>query len=244
MAPPAQYAQYFKNPATPDALQGSLTDKWLFVGLDLAPNETLESGVTVVDRDRQLLRMDKLYSDQSILTYIQGLGPAHNLIVVIDMPKNLGISGRWRQEEVKLHPLRLARFDGSGLTDRYAKRSRELYDTLLKLGAMPILYFSAMARLSYDMYIPFRIRTPQGCRALQAMVKERLKLGNMPTNLAPSSVLDAMIACYCAWGVYQGQFGQHYDLFTDESGRAYLRPLKLYTATQKVRRRRRYFGRR
>jgi hypothetical protein len=104
--------------------------------------------------------------------------------------------------------------------------------------------------MRYDMNIPYRSRSPQGCRALQALIKLRLGIPNVPSNLAPSSVLDAMIAAYTAWSVYKGTSGVHYQLYQEHlatgsntpdptSHRIYLDPLLRVPPEPPVRSRRR-----
>lgn len=203
-----------------------LGTKWLFVGIDLAPNETLETGVAVVDRDRTMVRMDKIYSDDDILLFLENLGPSENLVVALDMPKSLSIPGRWRQEEIKMHPLRLTRRETQETTNRYAQRAKTLCDAIQARGILVFLYFNLTAKMRYEIIIPYRTRTPQGCRALQALIKLRLKIGNIPSNLAPSSVLDAMIGAYAAWTLYKGKDKQHFELSLNEHQQYFLDPLK------------------
>ncbi len=205
---------------------------WNFVGIDLAPNESLETGVAVLNRERRLVRMDKIYTDDDILLYLDNLAPDNNLVVALDMPKSLSIPGRWRQEEIKMHPLRLIREEdnqpqgATGSIDRYAQRATDLFNVLTDKGVIVFLYFNYQARMRYDLNIPYRNRTPQGCRALQSLIKLRLSIPNVPSNLAPSSVLDAMIGAYTAWSMYKGKLGQHFHLFKDSESRLILDPLK------------------
>jgi hypothetical protein len=216
-----------KNRPIPATELPPLGTKWFFVGIDLAPNESLETGVAVLDRQRNLTRMDKIYTDDDILLFLNNLGPANNLIVALDMPKSLSIPGRWRQEEIKMHPLRLARKDAEAVTDRYAKRATDLFEAIAKeQGILCFLYYNYLARMRYDLIIPYRNRTPQGCRALQSLIRLRLGIPNVPTNLAPSSVLDAMIGAYAAWSLYKGKDGQHFRLFEDPGERMLLEPIK------------------
>jgi hypothetical protein len=204
----------------------NLGDKWHFVGIDLAPQETLETGVAVIDRNRQLVRMDKLYTDENILLFLDNLGPRQNVIIALDVPKNLNIPSKWRQEQIKMHPVRMIRRSEEDRIGRCAQRVYDLYDQLRERGFLTVMYFNNLARLRYGLYVPFRVRTPQGCRALQAAVKTQLRVNNLPNNLAPSSVLDAMIGAYAAWSLYRGKEGRHYQLFACPDDRLELEPLK------------------
>lgn len=199
--------------------------KTLFVGIDLAPIDTLETGIALLNRDKQLLRMDKLNDDAQIHHFIENVAPADNIVVTLDIPKSLEIPTKWRQQEIKMHPLRLD-VDGRELTDRFASRAWEFYETARKKGIFIVAFFGHHAKMRYDIRIPYKVRSPAGCKALQRMIREELRVQDVPTNLAPSSVLDAMIAAYAGWTAYAGEEGVHFDLYRDDKTRLYLDPLK------------------
>lgn len=194
--------------------------KWIFVGVDMAPNETLESGLVALDRHRRMTRIDKLYSDSNIIQAISSLGPAENILVCLDMPKNLEVPGKFRHEEIKWNAFRLNRQHlNPAVTDRFSNRARKLADALQEQGLGAMLLFSYNAKMAFNLTIPFKSRSPQGCRAMQNLIQEVLELRDMPSNLAPSSVLDAMVCAYCGWLTFSGQEGKHYQLFTDDENR-------------------------
>ena len=194
-------------------------NKWFFVGIDLAPNDGLETGVVVLNRHKEMMRMDKLTTDEQIICFVESLEPMANVVVAIDVPKSLDIDGKWRQQEVKMFPLRLNPTElhppGEKFTNRCSQRAWTLYHKLTERGACVFHYFNHHAKPRFELDIPFRTRTPRGCRALQAVIKTRLQLDDMPNNLAPSSVLDAMIGSYTAWLFGLGAYGKHYRLFWD-----------------------------
>lgn len=189
--------------------------KLRFAAIDLAPNEQLETGFSVLDRERNLVRMDKLYRNEDIIAAVEHLGPPSGTIVVIDMPKSLSISGRWVQEEIKMHALRLERPSGQ-VINRFEKRGHQLYEILQAKGMMPFLYFNYWTRVNYDMLLPFRSRSPQGCRALQTAIEYQLDVKNLPSNLAPSSVLESIVGAYASWSLWAGKPHQDYDIYLDD----------------------------
>lgn len=217
--------------------------KLRFVGVDLAPNEQLETGFSAMDRERTLVRMDKLYTDAEIVSAIKNLGPVSGTVVVIDMPKSLSISGRWRQEEIKMHPLRLKRSSGETVS-RFEKRGFRLYRALQELGVLPLMYFNYWARVNYDMLIPFRSRSPQGCRALQSAIEHQLGVKSLPTNLAPSSVLESIVGAYASWSLWKGEPGQDYEVHADEQDMHYMIPIGRPHLREVPIKRNRRFGRR
>lgn len=206
--------------------QANLGCKWYFVGIDMAPIDSLETGVAVLDRQRRLVRMDKLNDDANLLLFLDNLGPADNLVVSLDIPKSLNIASKWRQQQVKMHPLQL---DGQALevpTDRFAQRAKDFYDAVTQRGILITSFFTPHAKLRYELNTPYRSRSPQGCRALQALLKQRLHVQDVPSNLAPSSVLDAMVGAYSSWLLVHGVEQQHFRLYRDDERRLYFDPLQ------------------
>ena len=199
--------------------EANMEQRWIFVGIDLAPNASLESGVAILDRDLTLLRMDKLYSDEAILDALTQLGAPHTLVVCLDMPKNLAISGRFRQEEIKYNAMRLdnPEYDRP-VVDRFSDRAYLLYKKISDLGMLAFLTYTPNTKSSYKFFFPYKSRSPQGCRALQGLIQEELKIKNMPTNLAPSSVLEALLASYSAWCAYSGTLNKEFQIKRNHQG--------------------------
>lgn len=126
-----------------------------------------------------------------------------------------------------MHPLRLRIDERKEDTDRFSPRAWKFYRRLSGEGFFVVNFFAHHAKLRYGLSIPYKNRTPQGCRALQALMKERLKLEGVPTNLAPSSVLDAMIGAYAAWSLFKGKDKLDFKLYQDDKDRLYFDPLRL-----------------
>lgn len=224
--------------------RANLGNKWLFVGIDMAPIDSLETGVAILDRDRHILRMDKLSENEDLLLFLDNLGAPENIIVALDVPKSLSIPSKWRQQQIKMHPLRLRSNIPNATqevvpTDRFAQRAKEFYEAVDERGILMVNFFTAHAKLRLDLNIPFRHRSPQGCKNLQAALRQKLGIQDVPTNLMPSSVLDAMIGAYTAWMLYKGREGEHFKLYRDDERRLYIDPLKRF-----VKPARRYMARR
>ena len=199
--------------------QANLAQRWIFVGIDLAPNASLESGIAILDRDLTLLRMDKLYNDEAILDVLTQLGAANTLVVSLDMPKNLAITGRFRQEEIKYNAMRLdnPEYDRP-VVDRFSDRAYLLYKKISDLGILPFLTYTPNTKASFKFFFPYKSRSPQGCRALQGLIQEELKVKNVPTNLAPSSVLEALLASYSAWSTFGGTLNKEFEIKQNHHG--------------------------
>ncbi len=239
-----QDSLYLQNPVDIETLP-DLHSRWLFAGIDMAPVDTLETGVALIDRDKKLMRMDKMDSDADLFRFLESLGPKSGVVIALDMPKSLSMRSKWHQQEVRMHPLRLDAKARTNVIDRFAPRARKFYDKAQENGWLILNFFTHPAKMEYGLTIPYKHRSPQGCKAMQALISEKLGIKEMPTNLAPSSVLDAMIAAYTSWSLVHGEAGKHFDLFADDQSRYYLDPIEVVPEVKKKRfRRHRRYSRR
>jgi hypothetical protein len=101
---------------------------------------------------------------------------------------------------------------------RFNRRARQFYKLLEELGLFPVLGYSANLKMNLGFTSPFKARSPQGCRSLQSFVADVLELRNMPLNLVPSSVLDAMVLAYTGWVLSNGEYGVDATLYHDAEG--------------------------
>ncbi|MFM7390569.1 MAG: hypothetical protein ACKO34_08130 [Vampirovibrionales bacterium] len=196
-----------------------LDNFWTFVGVDIAPNASLETGLVMIDNELTITRMDKLYTNAAIQQTLTQIAGQANVMVVLDMPKNLSVPGRFRQEELKYHGLRLheAGYDRQAMS-RFNRRARQFYTQLEEQGLFPVLGFASKLKMNLGFTSAFKARSPQGCRNLQSFVSDVLQLKNMPINLIPSSVLDAMVLAYAGWVLSHGDYGVDAMLYHDAEG--------------------------
>ncbi|MEM0951252.1 MAG: hypothetical protein AAGI66_03800 [Cyanobacteria bacterium P01_H01_bin.74] len=204
-------------------------NKCVFVGVDLAPVDTLETGVVVIDAKRNILQRDKLDSNEKVMRLLTEISAPENMVVALDLPKSLLIASKWRQQQIKMHPLTLNKDELMGLPAVtkawYAQRARALFKSARENNQFIFGFFAPHAKLRFGLTTPFRNRSPNGCRALQNNIRQYLNLNGLSENLAPSSVLDAAIGAYSAWLLCHGREKIHYQLYLDDNARLYLDPL-------------------
>jgi len=228
---PVAYHQspYYLTPATPEEharLAQNAKSGWRFVGIDLAPNFQLETGIVALSREKSVIRQEKVNLDEQMVHFVKSLGPTAQTIVTIDVPKTLAVSSRWRQEEIKLFPLRLQRdtedssfmaHPDKDFTDRYSARAWGIFRQLTQLGAQVHMLYSALAKPRLGLQLPFRSRSSKGIMALQHAIESHLGISHgLPQGQQPpSSVLDAMVAGYASWLTHVGEPGTHWQVFHD-----------------------------
>jgi hypothetical protein len=185
------------------------------IGISLTPTDSFDSGLVVLSKQRQLLRMDKFMQDapalQSILT--MDADPA-NKVVAIDLPKNIAMSAKFRFEKIRMHPLLnksrlsspstpagVAKPQDQVFESRYADRLYAFLDALTASGVEPVVFSSAQVRQVWQIQPPYRSRSGSYCKALQLALKTHLGVTNMPTQVPAATLLDATVAAMVAWSL-------------------------------------------
>lgn len=192
------------QPTTLDKLQSSQfqTHCTQFVGIDLAPNDQLETGFSVLSRNKQIMRLDKLFRNQDILNTVLGLGEPQSMLVIIDLAKNLGYDSKFEQEQYKMHPSVSSNLNFE-INDRYGERAKILYRLLTDYQIPTCLTVSNWTRLNYKFSNPFRSRSQSGAKVLQLALQEQLLITGLPKQMIPVSVLESLLVAYTGWAYWQ-----------------------------------------
>ena len=104
------------------------------------------------------------------------------------------------------------------VVDRFSDRAQFLYKKTKAMGMLSFLTYTPNTKASFKFFFPYKSRSPQGCRALQGLIQEELNIKNMPTNLAPSSVLEALLASYSAWCTFAGTLNKEFQIKENHQG--------------------------
>jgi hypothetical protein len=124
--------------AQPNQLGNTMGNKLVFIGLDLTPSDTMDSGLVALDRHRVLLRSEKLAKDTDIIRTLDSISGPTNVVLVIDIPKSINILGKYRREEIQMHPLRIMR--EANPEEGFVKKPRSTRMRFYKGRALPAHY--------------------------------------------------------------------------------------------------------
>jgi hypothetical protein len=190
--------------------------KYCFTGLSMGSAGSVESGITVVDRDLNLVRTDKVYNLSEIKQMITNIAPPENTILCIDLPKNIMmLTGKWRIESKQILALNTKKGADKKVLwkTRFSDRGSELCKHFTDLGMDVYRYNSAFTKTMLHLSPPYRSKSPSACKFLQGIIEEKLHIRNMPANLLPLPSLNSLIGAYIAWTI--GMSG------TDEENKMY-----------------------
>jgi hypothetical protein len=177
--------------------------KKYFVGISLGSAATTETGIAIIDRDLNLLRVDKAFNLNDLQSYIKNLASPDSIIVCIDLPKNTNlINGKWRIEAKGINAFKL-NFEDSKFNwaERFSNRGTDLCNFLTSLNIDTYRYYCYFTKNILQLNSPFKSRSPADCKFLQMSIKDNLKILGIPSNLIALSGLDAIIGAYTGWKV-------------------------------------------
>lgn len=190
-----------------------LNNKFCFVGISLASSSQTESGIAVLDRNLNLLRVDKVFAINDLEPYIKNIAPADSLVICVDLPKNAAsLTGKWRQEAKGVSffkPRKVSETDYEW-ADRFSDRGSDLCKTLSSMEIDVYRYYCYFTKNILNLNPPYRSRTPVACKALQMNIQNYLKINYIPNNLIALSGLNAIIGAYTAWTIATSHEGKGY----------------------------------
>ena len=185
-----------------------------YIGITIGENASCDSGICVINRNNEIVRMDKAYSIDELSDCVSRICGKNNSIICVDMPEYYEmLEGKWRIVNKNIRPMKLdINYEGKdNWTSRYSDRGSDFYRKLFQENYNVYRYCSNFTKTILNIHPYMKERTPAGCKFLQAAIKDKLGIKNFPPNMMPVSVLDAILGAYIAKVISVGQLGKDYD---------------------------------
>lgn len=211
-----------------------LINKQFFIGIALGENPTTETGVAILNRNLDLIRVDKLFTNKEILFFINNFCGTLDSTVCLSLastPHHL--SSKWRQDEKSIHAFSLFESSEELLwTDRFSDRGNDIYNSLNSTGISTYRYNIHLAKVRLNLIPPFKKRSQPGCKYLQTVIKDQLSVNNLPNNLIPIASLEAIIGAYTGWKMTTDKEDVGYTFIDTFKDQKVVIPLKINLRTK------------
>ena len=177
-----------------------------FIGLSLSNSSSYDSSICVLDRNSNIVLIDKFYFAQDIDYFFKNSPYISSAIVCVTVPyDNKLLDGKWRIHSKNYKALGdNFKINKDDWTNRISKRC---CDTLTNLKNKKIQVIRAdinQLRQSYGLNSYYLSRTSIDCKNLQTSLKIKFGFSEMPDNMLPASALEAIIASIFAMEIAQG----------------------------------------
>lgn len=187
-----------------------------YIGLSLSNSSNYDSSVCVLDRNANIILLDKFYFTQDIELFFKSSPYVHNSIVCASVPSdNSLLEGKWRIHSKNYKMLgEYFKVNRQRWTKRLCSR---LCDCLLNLNeenARVVRCDINQLRQAYGLNAHYLARTSLDCKNLQTSLKIKYGFDELPENMLAASSLEAII---CAMFAQYVSFGEKTtDLFEFE----------------------------
>lgn len=166
-----------------------------YVGLSLAASSGMDSGVSVLDDDNNLILVDKLYTMNDVMFFFDNFsGLKYSKICVSLVWDRTMLNGKWRilskpYQLVSGNPL-MRNIDN--WTQRYSTRGCEYFRELSEKGVEVNRFELYLTRQSMKLNSCYKERSPADCKFLQQVLKFEWGF-DLPVNMMPMSELEAIV---------------------------------------------------
>lgn len=171
-----------------------------FIGLMLSSGANTESGVAILDRNNEIITLNKLFSMQDVQHFFDNFSSLEYSRVCISLPwDNSMLNGKWRllskQYQMVASNKNFQNIDH--WTQRFSNRGCEYFNSLIEKNIAINRFELYLTRQALGLASGFKERSPADCKALQNALK--IKYGfNLMSNMMPMALLEALVGAVLA----------------------------------------------
>lgn len=174
-------------------------NKLYFAGIALGNCSTSETGVAILDRNLNIITLDKLFSMEDVRFFLKNFVGKQNAIINIAMPENpLMLNAKWKlmSRQYQLIQSNEMINQDSDWIKRYSHRGCDFFCEMKQSGVDLFRYDIHELKSSLGLSGVYKDRSPVDCKALQSALKYRFNIRELPSNMLPVSQLEAILGAY------------------------------------------------
>ena len=189
-----------------DELKDNLKTKSFFIGISLGSNTNYDSSFAVLDKDLNIISIDKFYTVEDLELILKNFTSSDNAIFCVSMPEDMTLlDGKWR-----IHAKNYKMLDDTfkinrhNWTNRISMRANDLLLQYKNKGTIIYRYDVAQLRMSYGLEPIFPIRSSSDCKSFQDSLRLKYNFRLLPDNMLPASNLEALLGALFAYDISKG----------------------------------------
>jgi len=192
---------------------------FFYAGFSLASNSSHISSVVIIDNNKKILLMDRLYFTDDIKLFFNESPYIQNSLLAVGLaPDESLLDGKWRIHSKNYKPIEgLFDINRNNWTNRLNDR---LTDLLLNINGRRCSVIRAnvgLLRQQYGLNADYLEKTSLDCKNFQAGLKLKYGFNILPDNLLPSASLEALLLALFAYDIANNnvktkEIGEFYGL--------------------------------
>lgn len=166
-----------------------------FIGLALSNSSSYDSSICVLDRNSNIILLDKFYFAADIDFFFENSPYISKSAICVSVPfDNKLLDGKWRIHSKNYKALGdNFKINKNDWTNRISKRCSDTFKKI-KEQNIPIIRANInQLRQSYGICPHYLSRTSIDCKNLQTSLKLKFNFQEMPDNMLSASALEAII---------------------------------------------------
>lgn len=170
--------------------------KTSFIGISLGGLSTIESAVAVVDRNLNVIMLDKLFSMSDVKYFLDNWAGKQNSLILVSIPENeVMLSSKWKYNSRTYDVVNLNTnmINNDGWTNRFSTRGCEYFRELKSQGVDIFRFDINNMKKFYGNCYAYRERTPIDCKSLQDTLRLKYNMRELPVNMLPVAQLEALL---------------------------------------------------
>lgn len=177
-------------------MQSLSSKESFFIGVSLSNSSNYDSSICVLDRNSEIIFLDKFYFAQDIDYFFETSPYIKNSIISFTVPyDNKILEGKWRIHSKNYKAL----FDNfkinrNNWTNRVSKRCNDVISKIKEKNIPVVRCDINQLKQAYQLNSYYLSRTSIDCKNLQTSLKIKYGFSQMPENMLPASSLEAIIA--------------------------------------------------
>lgn len=187
-----------------------------FIGLMLASGANAESGVAVLDRNNEIILLDKLFSMQDVQHFFENFSSLKNSQVCVSLPwDNSMLNGKWRvlSKQYQLVSSNDNFQNVDNWTQRFSNRGSDYFNSLVEEGVRINRFELYLTRQALKLDSCFKERSPADCKALQNALKVKYGFSTLLSNMMPMAHLEALVGAILAKNISEKNNNPEKPLF-------------------------------
>lgn len=178
-----------------------------FIGITLAQTSSIDSGVAIIDRNNEIIFMDKFYTMNDIQLFLENFSSLKDSHICVSIPQdNTLINGKWRlmskfYQQINTNEHILNR---DNWTQRFSSRGCDFFKTLIEKGICINRFNIYLTRQAFELVSHLKERSPMDCKFLQTTLKLKYGFDSLPSNMIPMAQLEALTGAMLAKRIDDG----------------------------------------
>ena len=187
-------------------MQSLSSKESFFIGLALSNSSSYDSSICVLDRNSNIILIDKFYFAQDIEFFFENSQYVSNSCMCASVPyDNKLLEGKWRIHSKNYKALGdNFKINRNDWTNRISKRCCDIFEKIKEKNINIIRADVNQLRQAYGLCPHYLSRTSIDCKNLQISLKLKYGFNEIPDNMLPASALEAIICAMFAMEYING----------------------------------------